>query len=527
RHNRQRLHEARQMEDRARRLLVDDAALFRFFDARVPRKVVDRRALLEWAKTLSADDARALELDWSDLGLDGPLSLSAFPTRFKVGRNALTLTYRFAPGERDDGATLRVPEALTDQMDAGALQWLVPGWLDEKVNRLLRGLPKAQRKRLAPIQDTSRAFLAGAGLDEGFPEVSLHEALATFASVRVGEPVAPSAFADIELAPYLNVRVAVLDERGRVRRATRHVAGWLSGQRRVARPIAANRTWHRDDMTRWDLGDLPDEVRVRSGGVELVGRPVLAEQGSAVALRVFADPVHANVTHERGVARLALGQLKDKRRYLQKQLADANALSLLYGTLGEAGQLFDDLALCAVRDVAPTPLADVRSESAFDALLDAARRGIVASAQTLATQTRSVLEARRAVMVRLDARLERSHPAVVADIREQLERLVSPQFLRDTPDQWRPHLPRFLKAVNQRLDRLQQRGNESPALLSDVQTREARLAAVTDPALRLRLVTYRWLLEEYRVSLFSQPIRTSRPVSAKRLDGAWDEAHAR
>ncbi|MEO1575021.1 MAG: ATP-dependent RNA helicase HrpA, partial [Pseudomonadota bacterium] len=175
RHNRQRLHEARQMEDRARRLLVDDAALFRFFDARVPRKVVDQRALLEWHKTLSADDARALELDWSDLGLDGPLSLSAFPTRFKVGRNALTLTYRFAPGERDDGATLRVPEALTDQMDAGALQWLVPGWLDEKVNRLLRGLPKAQRKRLAPIQDASRAFLAGAGLDDGMPEVSLHE----------------------------------------------------------------------------------------------------------------------------------------------------------------------------------------------------------------------------------------------------------------------------------------------------------------------------------------------------------------
>ncbi|MEM6640096.1 MAG: DUF3418 domain-containing protein, partial [Pseudomonadota bacterium] len=524
RHNRRRIAAARDMEQRTRRLLVDDASIFRFFDARIPATVVDRRSLLAWHGNASAGEREALHLGWDDVGLDGPPDHRAFPDRFAVGRNELDLTYRFAPGEHDDGATLHLPDALLDQIDSGQLRWLVPGWLEEKALRLLRGLPKSQRKRLAPMQSCAAAFVEHSGVLDGVPQSDLFDALAHFVSARLGEPVTASAFVGMALGPHLCVRLEITDARGQRTRSTRDPDALLHGTKRRAQPIAAQREWHRDEITRWDMGALPEEVRVKTGGMELVGRPVLEARGTAVGLRVFADVAHADRVHSGGVARLVLRQLKDKRRYLQKQLADVNELSLLFGTLGAPDTLFDDLSLCAVRRLAPMPLHEVRDDEAFDATLASARAGIIADAEALAADARCVLAQRRDVLARLDARLARSHGPVVNDVRAHVARLVPPTFLRDTPLEWLPHLPRFLKAVHQRLDRLVQRGNESPALLAEILRRESKFASVADEAHQARLETYRWLLEEYRVSLFSQPMRTSRPVSAKRLDAAWDAA---
>ena len=527
RHNRTRLAEARHMEQRARRLLVDEGAIFRFFDARVPAEVVDRRSFLDWHRSLDAAARDALKLDWPDLGLDAPLSLNAFPTTFDVGRNPLALQYRFRPGERDDGVTLALPEALIDQLDAARVQWLVPGWLEEKVVRLMRGLPKATRKRLAPIQQSAQRFVDAHPIADGaWPASSLFDALADFVSRSVGERISGAAFRDVELEPYLRARLVILDDQGKTMRDTRDAEGLRAQNPRRARPMAVDQKWHRDGLTGFEPETLPDEVRVQSAGVELVGRPAFVEQGSGVGLRVYADRRRADALHATGVRRLALLHLKDKRRYLRKQLADANTIALLFGTLGQAEALFDDLALCAIDILAPEPTVRVRSAGQFSALVDAARGRIVSVAEDLARDARAVLEARRDVLRRIDARLERAHPTIVADVRDHVDRLVPPTFLRDTPIEWRAHLPRFLKAVHQRLDRLAQRGNESPVSLADVQAREARLAAERDPQKRQRLVTYRWLLEEYRVSLFSQPMRTSRPVSAKRLDAAWEAANS-
>ncbi|MFK7888630.1 MAG: ATP-dependent RNA helicase HrpA [Gammaproteobacteria bacterium] len=523
--NRRKLQDAQRFESRCRRLVIDEAALFRFFDRQLPATVVDERALLHWHQSLKPPVQKALAFDWSDLGLEHAPDLAWYPNTFALGRNELPLRYVFAPGSDNDGVTLQLPTALLGQVDVGALQWLVPGWLDEKVERLLRALPKSQRKRLAPIGEAARAFVAQTlGESPHIPEVSLWRALARFATERCGEPVAPPAFAAATLEPYLHARIEVLDEHGKVVDEARDLASLSTQHARAERPLNTKTNWHRDGIEHWDFGDLPDSVVIKQGGVELDGRPALVAQGAQVNLRVFADADEAALQHARGVAHWVLNVLKDKQRYLQKNLPKANALALLYAPLGDTQALFADIALCAIEELAPVPLHTVRTAEAFETLVTAARGNIISSAQSLAALMHDVLSRRQQTLALLDKPPVMSHPQIAQDLREQIEALVPADFLSATPAQWRTHVPRFFDAAKRRIEKLGQQGRENPALQQDVQSRMARYQKMDDPAQRARLTEFRFLLEEYRVSLFSQPMKTSRPVSAKRLDAAWKKA---
>ncbi len=306
--------------------------------------------------------------------------------------------------------------------------------------------------------------------------------------------------------------------------AARDLKSLTSEHARAERPLKTATNWHRDNLQHWDFGDLPLSVRVRQGGVEIEGQPALVDAGTGVNLRVFTDADEAARQHARGVARWVVNTLKDKQRYLQKNLPKSNNLSLLYSPLGDADALFSQIALCAVDELAPMRLASIRTSAQFDSLLTAARGNIISAAQSLATLMHDVLSRRKELLAALTKPPVVSHPEVAEDLRSQIEALVSADFLRVTPATWREHVPRFFDAATRRIEKLGQQGRENPALREDVQQRVARFEAVTDSALRERLVDYRFMLEEYRVSLFSQPMKTSRPVSAKRLDKVWEQA---
>ncbi|MFK8017016.1 MAG: ATP-dependent RNA helicase HrpA, partial [Gammaproteobacteria bacterium] len=525
-HNRSMLAKAADWECRVRRTLLDEAALFRFFEQKVPRKVVDQKSFLSWYKKLDKAAQATLRLQDGDVGLDQLPSLASFPSEFVSGRNQLPLRYEFLPTSDTDGVTLSLPLPLLAQIGAGTLEWLVPGWLPEKVERLLRSLPKAKRKKLAPIAQTAAQFVAETvGEQGGFPEESLRQTLADYVRRRLGEPFVPDDLRMDALDPYLNVRIELLDTGGQVVDASRDVLSLAARHGAASHVVRApDSSFEQGQVSKWSFGDLPDQVETRHGSVTVNGRPALAEKQGAVSLRVFADVEHADRTHAQGVARLTLLQLRDKQRYVQRRLPDANSLTLRYAALGDTDQLFDDIALGAIRALAPQSLSSVRTQQQFEALVNVARQQLIAKANELGALAQEILSGRQAVLSAITKKLEAAHPAVIADILSQVEKMVPPRFLRDTPTEWLDHLPRYLNAALRRLERLTRHGGENQHHRQDVVARWQRYLALSDETLQLRLTDWRWLLEEYRVSLFSQPIKTSRPASAKRLDVAWDRA---
>ena len=415
-HNRSMLDRAVDWEHRLRRSLVDEATLFRFFDQLIPRKVVDEKSFMAWHKKLDKSVRARLKLSDDDLGLGNLPDEFLFPSVFVAGRNPLPLSYRFLPTADADGVTLSLPLPLLAQVAVGSLEWLVPGWLPEKVEKLLRSLPKARRKKLAPIAQTAERFLAGTlGAEQGLPETSLLQALADFARRELGEPLTPGAFQSAPLPDHLRVRVELLDKEGGTIEASRDIEALLKrhgGAGHVVR--APTSSFEQARVTQWSFDDLPEQVDAQHGAVTVSGRPALCDQGEHLALRLFADAQHADRVHAQGVGRLVLQQLRDKRRYVHKQLPDANALTLRYAALGDTDQLFDDLALRAIVAIATEPLSSVRTQASFNALVQRARQHLVSEANRLGALAHSILTERQAVLSALSERLDQAHPAVAS-----------------------------------------------------------------------------------------------------------------
>ena len=512
------LAEAHAIETKRRRsgLVRSDEDLAAFFAGKLPLEISTAAALDAWYRRASPSEQAALHWSPADL-LAGDAAAGAreFPARFDVAGHALPLAYRFVPNDPADGVTLHVPLALVNAVPAARCEWLVPGLLAEKVAEAIRALPKALRRNFVPAPDFARAFAeAEAPRDE-----PLFAALARYLQRVTGVAVGAADF-DAALPAHLAMNFRIEDEQGRVLAESRDLAAiqaqW-TGAARVAFSRRADVELTREAVEGFDFEDIPDSV-VSSGG--LTAFPALVDLGETVALRVFERRDEALAEHRRGVERLLRRALADRLKQARRQLPLNNALALKWTPLGSAEGLRADLVEAALRArFAAHGSLDVRGRAAFEHLRESIARELFPAAVENLSLAEAIIVAYAELRPLLQPPLMGFATANYDDLREQLDELLFPGFLRETAAARLAQYPRYLKAMRLRAERLRQDPARDQARMLGVQLYwrdylKLRAARGADGA---QLDELRWLVEELRVSTFAQELRTPEPVSPKRL----------
>jgi ATP-dependent helicase HrpA len=520
---------------RRRDLLAPDAALVDFYLERIPADVASTRALERWWRSEERRHPDRLDAPAEVLlaGAAPAMDPHDYPDRFDVDGNLLPLAYRFDPTDPDDGVTLEVPVALLGSLPARRLDWLVPGYLRDKLVALLRGLPKEVRRELVPIPDTAGRLHAALGRSGSG---SLHERLAELVTAEAGTRVDAAQLAAIALPPWLKMNLRVIDAHGQELRRGRDLEALRAELRlrtaQAARPDDA-RGWERECVKRWDFGDLPQNLRVVSGRVTLRMYPGIEDAGNAVRLRLFPNPESAAAATVHGVVRLAALAMPQQHDLVVRQCAGDRELALLAAAAGFDRSLFGEIADRAVE--AALQLDDrhlPRSEAEFAARVAAARAGVAEAGAHVARAVTGVLLALKDARAALAPLSAPAFAAARVSIERQLAGLLAPGWVRRTPAQAFAQLPKYVKAAGRRAERLRDdvvRDRRLDAEIAPFAAALAELAAGSQAAGRGgELERLRWMIEEFRLSLFAQDLRTQGPVSAKRLEAqlakARDEA---
>ena len=525
-HNRALIREIETLEHKARKsgVWLDEERIFRVFDARVPAGIHNGAAFEQWRAEAEKTDPSVLFLAREDIlgeGLGADHTL--FPETLAVDGVACKLKYRFEPGHPLDGVTLRLPLYLLNRVEAALVDWLVPGLIREKLTALLKNLPKDRRRPLIPLPDTVTAFLSVAKPGEQV----LTDALAAFIRRKTGADVHPDEWKG-ELPAHLKMNLSVIDDSGQELAAGRDLAALrqqLGGAARITYGGGSEENpFERSGLSGWDFGDLPAQVKFKRGGRELTGYPALVDTGEAVDLRLLdaADVAEAETRH--GVVRLLRLALAAQFKQVDKDLARETALALKYRSFGSAeklrAELLDAIAARALLGDDDTP----RNEKSFNKQKERAKPRIAVVKQALLRDAGEILDLYAQVAARLAAKPQ--FTAVMRDEAAHLAALIPADFITATPWAHLRDLPRYLRGILKRLEKLpaaEQRDARGMAGVLTLQNKYlARRAQVKGEA-PAALDDFRWQLEELRISLFAQELKTPYPVSVKRLDKLWDE----
>jgi len=536
RHNRELLEHGRYLEAKARRhdLVRPSQERYAFLDARVPESVHNWPLFEQWRAKAELKDPKLLFMGESDLLTDAAnqIDWTDYPDVLRLGDFQLELEYRYDPEHEADGVTVTIPLAALNQIPARPFEWLVPGLMKEKIDALIRSLPKAKRVTFIPVPDFAQlAFEAlKPAIGEELPSISLLDALAAHLGKVSGLPVNASDFDPGQLPPYLRMNFRIADDSGKTvatGRDLEEVRKRLGVQARLSFAAVPPTRWHRDSITRWDFGDLPERVEVKVHGISLNGYPALVDNGSSVSMRLFDSLETARHSMRAGTRRLFMLQLSKEIQEVTRMTPRLEQMILHYATLGTGDKLRGELAIAIADRALFADDEAIRSQQKFIEREEAGwKRLVAASSEVLAIAEQSL-----ALYHELSLKLSEDFPPLLLesakDIRKQLAELMPPDFLTRMPYAWLIHLPRFLKAVQIRLTRLLNAGLErdmeglltfAPLWRAYEQRRmEHRKQNRHDP----ELLQYRWMVEEYRVSLFAQELRTSLPISAKRLELQW------
>ncbi|MEM1107158.1 MAG: ATP-dependent RNA helicase HrpA [Planctomycetota bacterium] len=534
-HNRKLRDQVEKLQAKQRRfdLIADAQARFDFYDRRLPPDVYGVAELNRFRKQAEREDTKALFMQESDL-LAAPGNATdddGRPDHLDIAGMKLPLDYKYEAGSADDGVTLNVPLHALGRLPVSVAEWGVPGLLADRITALIRSLPKTYRKPLVPAPTSAAEAVQRIEFGEGDFLDAVAEALSDIS----GDRLSPNLFDLSQIEAHHQMNIAVVDESGQLLQQGRDVAALQRELDTASVEAAANLSdpaWQRDGLHHWpDIDELPREVEIEPAGYTLLAYPALTDQGDAVGLRTLETPERAAAAHIEGVLRLACITQEPLLKSHLSYAAEVDRLRLLYSPIGDYVGLTRQLIEHAVSDVYRMRIADYppRSAAAFEALLAAGRDELPGALTRVARLALSILERAQQLRLQLDeldSRCPSGWEPAVRQCREQIDELVGTNFVSGTPAEWLPHLPRYLHASLTRLRKL------GEGKVDRDQSASAELSSRMDP---LRLFTsearpsealsaYRWMLEEWRVSLFAQELGTSIPVSEKRLDKQWKKA---
>jgi len=526
-HNRKLIREIEQLEHKSRRpdVLVDDELIYAFYESLIPEGIHNGADFDRWRHEAEARNPKLLFLKREDLMRHEAAGITTeqFPHQLEMAGRSFALEYHHEPGTERDGVTLTVPLLALNQVDAAKSDWLVPGLLREKITRLAKSLPQKLRHQLGALPEFIDALLA-ANMPTDAP---LAQAIARYARRELNLAIPLDAFRVEMLPAHLSMNFRVLDEHGRQLAIGRNLAqlraelGRAAGEQfsELARAEAPSAK-----VTGWEFGELEEVMEVRRGSQTLIGYPGLADHGDSVSLEVFDSTDKAREAHRAGLRRLFMLQLKEQARQIEKNLPGLQGMALQFAAFGETADLKEQL-LAAAFDRACMQEPWPRTRAEFERRRDEARSRVTLLANEIARLVATILSEHAALQKKLQ-QMSKAFPDPCREIQEGVGRLLSKRFVGQMPYERLQHIPRYLKAAALRLDKLRADPRRDARLAAEfaplaAQWQREQAKQLKTGARDPQLEQFRWLLEELRVQLFAQELKTPVPVSAKRLSKMW------
>ncbi|MCF9020097.1 ATP-dependent RNA helicase HrpA [Pseudomonas syringae] len=520
-----------ELEAKARRrdILADEDTLYAFYEARIPAEIHQTATFDSWYKTESQKNPQLLIMREEDVLAREASEVTAaqYPDTLRLGELSLSLTYHFEPNHPRDGVTLRVPAPLLLSLPAEGLEWLVPGLLETKCIALVRSLPKAVRKNFVPVPDFIKAALQRITFGEG----SLTQALGRELLRMTGARVTDEAWAEAtqQLESHLKMNLEIVDGDGKFLGEGRDLDALTArfaeaSQAALAVPQTAK---SQQPVEAKVFAPVAQKTQQNIAGLSMTVYPALVEEGGTVKEGRFSTQAEAEYQHRRALQRLLLQQLAEPAKFLRSKLPGQTELALLYRELGRIDALIEDILLASLDSCVLDGEAELpRDGAGLLSLAERKRADWTEHAERLAKLTLEILKLWHGLQKRFKGKIDLAQAVALNDIKAQLGKLVYPGFVRETPAQWLKEMPRYLKAIEMRLEKLPGQVQkdrvwsiELAGLWAQYQARadKHRQEGKRDP----ELAVYRWWMEEYRVSLFAQQLGTKMPVSDKRLSKQW------
>jgi ATP-dependent helicase HrpA len=569
-HNRRLIKEIEALEHRSRRpdVLVDDDLLFAFYDSRIPEDVLSRESMKAWLlKTLAnkvvteENPDSLLRLAKADLMRHeaAGITVDRYPKKMMVGGSELSLTYHFEPGSPKDGVTLVVPLTLLNQVDGRRCDWLVPGMCEEKIGLLLKSLPQKLRRHCVPLPEYAKSFLERMLSSKQFGIGDFLDVLITDIRKERGLEIKRTDFRPESLPLHSSMNFRLVDEHGRQLELERNLPRLRAEYGETARtafqalaqqavhdelgtsaPVSNAaptskinqsgnaslvKTVEQGGYRSWDFGELPETLEIQKGNSTLFGYPALVDRIESCDLEVFDDLLEARKHHWQGLRRLFALSNKDTLKALQKQLPGIRELGLLFINIGSVDSLIEQILNLALERAFMNDPLPVNTEQ-FLERLQAGKPRLTLIAQEISKHALAALQAYADLQKKLSQAKAASATAHV-DIQNQVQALIFPKFVSDTPYSQLVHFPRYLKAIAMRIDKLRANPSRDTQCQKDwesvarpwqklVQAGHGSAAYATNED--QALADFRWQLEELRVALYAQELKTPSPMSLKRLE---------
>jgi len=557
-HNQKLIHDIEALEHKARRpdVLVDDELIHAFYDSRIPPHIHNGAAFESWRKEAERENPKLLYLKKDDLMRHEAAGITTdqFPPQLVMNNISYALAYNFAPGKSDDGVTLTVPLALINQMSASRCEYLVPGLLAEKVTQLVKTLPQKLRRHLVPVPEFAAAFCR-----EIEPsEMSLLQALARYIRAQKQLDVPLDAFRLEQLPAHLLMNFYIVDEHGRQLGVSRNFTQLRAELAPKLEPLPAKvkdpeQTTVR--FTDWSFGEFKETSELIRAGQTVTLFNALVDEGDAVTLRAFDTRDEAQAAHRKGLVRLFMQALKEQVKFLEKNLPGMQTMGMQFLPFGSQQDLQRQILSvtfdrCCLMEPWPT------SEKEFAARCKEAKSRLTLVAQEIARLVGAVLTEYHALQKSLPgfkarprdgvaepkgarvaasrllpqtagsaSNVSNAHAQAVQDVRAQCDWMLGKEWIARTSYERLQHVPRYLKAVNVRLEKLRAypaRDAQQLAQMLSLQQAWQRKLAAQQGDVDARVADFGWLLQELRVSLFAQELKTPVIVSVKRLQKMWE-----
>ena len=527
-------------KSRRRDLLVDEDRLCEFYDQLIPSHICTEVGFKKWWQKTGQQQADLLDFRMTDLVKNDPSKVTQvdFPDHWKQGNLTLPLSYKFEPQEPDDGVSLMIPLGLLNQVQNVGFDWLVPGFQEELVVALIKSLPKSLRRNFVPAPNYAQACLSEISpVDkQGAPQL-LAQAVADKLFRMTGVKLSVDAFNEENLPKHLRMNFVVVDEKGKqLGRAKNLIALQQSmrGEVQATLETVATPELERQGLTKWDFDHLPNEFTKKQAGYEIKAYPALRKQkqGESVDIVLLDDPILARVQHKIGVYQLIKNAVPSPLKYLQQKLPNKAKLSLYFNPFGQIALLIDDIIMAGidaiVSEFEQRQGESIRNKSSFQDATELVRANINDRAMSIAMQVEQGLTTANAIQKSCKGKIPLPLINHVAHIKSHLDSLVYKGFVFDLGESQLSNWIRYLKALRVRADKLKVDPNrdrlnqlEVDKALNALQEVEAKLQRAGQDLHALQSV--RWMIEEFRVSLFAQQLGTQYPISLKRIKNKLSE----
>ncbi len=535
-HQQQLLESLHDLEAKSRRrdIVVDEEILFDFYNARIPNDIVNLQGFEHWRKQQEKHEPKLLFIDRETLMQHDASGITEaqFPDHLTIDGLTLPLSYHFDPNHKDDGVSLHVPVSALHLISGVQLEWLVPGLLREKCIAMMKALPKQWRKHFVPVPACVDKALPHLGSKDQPLSLSLAAQLLRQTGIQVPENL----WEDVSVDPYYQINICIFDEHHQRIDSSRDLSLLRDRYRdHVQEHLqAVGNDFERQGIDTWDFDVLPENYELQQQSMNIRAYPALVDKGDSVDLNLYDNPDDAIVDSLKGMVRLAMLHQKETVKYLRKQLFKGNELGLSVVDMGTKDQVIDDVICAAIRQAcfaqqSTQNVEVIRQKDEFYQAIELGRANIVSIAEEIA----ACLVESLALVVAIKKQLKQAkNPLALAyassDIQTQLKSLFYPNMAYNTPMVWLKQYPRYMKAIQTRLDKVPSQVNKDRAFIEELrglyERWQDKLASQGESSYQLNepLQTYRWMLEELRISFFAQTLKTAMPVSVKRLNKQWE-----